>query len=115
MPRYPDIFVLTADNNLYQNKESNMKHKIAIEPELSNVKEYLTERGYNVENLKPDKHSSWNLRNYGAIVVTGLSTNLLGINDTQTKAVVINADGLTPEEVAAQIDRRVPSSYTTNT
>jgi hypothetical protein len=89
-----------------------MKDKIAIEPALSNVKDYLTERGYNVENMNTDKHSAWSMRNYGAIIVTGLNTNLLGISDTETKAVIINADGLTPEEVAAQIDRRVPSSYT---
>jgi hypothetical protein len=87
-----------------------MKNKIAIEPALSDVRNYLAERGYRVENLNLNEHSSWNLRSYGAIVVTGLNTNLSGIHDTETKAAVINADGLTPEEVAAQIDKRIPTA-----
>jgi precorrin-6B methylase 1 len=80
-----------------------MKGKIAIEPALSNVKSYLSGIGYNVENISAA--GSTNLRGYDAIVVTGLNKNLAGINDTETKAVVINADGLTPQEVARELDR----------
>ena len=40
------------------------------------------------------------LNAYDAIVDTGLNTKLLGIQDNETKAVVINAKGLTPSEVA---------------
>ena len=75
-----------------------MKGKIAIEPALSNVKSYLTENGYDVVSMTSD------LRGYDAIVVTGLSKNLLGIQDTETKAVVINADGLTPQEIANRLN-----------
>ena len=75
-----------------------MKGKIAIEPALSNVKSYLTENGYDVVSMTSD------LRGYDAIVVTGLSKNLLGIQNTDTKAVVINADGLTPQEIANRLN-----------
>lgn len=82
-----------------------MKGKIAIEPALGNVKSYLTENGYDVESMTNlTGQSSNDFGDYDAIVVTGLSKNLLGIQDTETKAVVINADGLTPQEVASRIN-----------
>lgn len=81
-----------------------MKGKIAIEPALGNVKRYLAREGYDVEDMQPGKQPAQNLNAYDAIVVTGMNTNLLGIQDTETKAVVINADGLTPPEVAKRID-----------
>lgn len=80
-----------------------MKGKIAIEPTLTNVKNYLTNEGYNVESM--NINGSVNLSGYDAVVVTGLNTNLAGIHDTGTKAVVINADGRTPQEVARELDR----------
>jgi galactitol-specific phosphotransferase system IIB component len=79
-----------------------MKGKIAIEPALTNVRNYLTENGFDVVTMTGQSSNA--LRNYDAIVVTGLSTNLLGIEDTETKAVVINADGLSPEEVADRLN-----------
>lgn len=80
-----------------------MNSKIAIEPNLTTVKNYLTDKGYDVESIKFNESSN-NLENYDAIVVSGLSTNFLGVQDTETQAVVINADGLTPEEVAKQLN-----------
>lgn len=79
-----------------------MKGKIAVEPALATFKEYLAGQGYEVENMNPN--SSTNLNAYDAIVVTGLNRNLLDMHDTETKAVVISADGLTPQEVAKRID-----------
>ena len=32
---------------------------------------------------------------------------MLGISDTETKAPVVNAKGLTPEEVKSQIEQRL--------
>jgi hypothetical protein len=80
-----------------------MKGKIAIEPALTNVKNYLSGEGYTVESMNIG--GSVNLNGYDAVVVTGLNKNLAGIHDTDTKAIVINADGLTPQEVAQELDR----------
>ena len=81
-----------------------MKRKIAIEPALSNVKDYLTDEGYDVESMNLSGRSLSDLSDYDAIVVSGVNTNLFGMSDTDTKAVVINADGLTPTEVADRLD-----------
>jgi hypothetical protein len=72
--------------------------EIAIEPALGTVKDYLISQGYDVQNI-----SSNNLNEFSAIVVTGLNTNLSEFQDTGTKAVVINADGLTPSEVEQRL------------
>lgn len=81
-----------------------MKGKIAVEQNLTPVKDYLSGEGYDVECIDFNEQSSANLQGFDAIVVTGQDSNFLGINDTQTAAPVINADGLTPEEVAGRIE-----------
>ena len=81
----------------------NMKGKIGIEHNLTPVKDYLSGKGYNVECINFDEQST-KLQSYDAIVVTGQNSNFLGVHDTKTCAVVINADGLTPEEVAKELE-----------
>jgi hypothetical protein len=81
--------------------------KIAIEQDLTPVKYYLSKKGYDVECIDFNGQPKAKLQNYDAIVVTGLNSNVLGIQDTKTSAVVINADGLTPEEVVKEIDSRI--------
>lgn len=81
-----------------------MNGKIAIEPNLTNVKDYLNEKGYSVESVRFGD-SSKNLQDYDAIVVTGQNSNFLGYEDTGTKAVVIKADGLTPEQVENELSQ----------
>ena len=75
--------------------------RIAIEPALTNVKSYLSQKGYTVESMS--EQSQKDLSGYDAVVVSGMNENLLGMQDTQTKAVVINADGLSAEEVAKRL------------
>jgi len=82
-----------------------MNGKIAIEPSLTNVKSYLDQKGYTVDSIHFGDASK-NLHDYDAIVVTGQNSNFLGYEDTQTKAVIINADGLTPEQVASALNQK---------
>jgi len=81
-----------------------LKGKIAVESSLTPVKDYLSRKGYQVECLDTGKKSSGNLQGYDAIVVSGMSTDLLGMENTKTKAVVINADGLSPEDVSKELE-----------
>jgi hypothetical protein len=78
--------------------------KIAIEHDLTPVKYYLSTKGYDVECIDFNGQPSSKLQNYDAIVVTGLNSNVLGIQDTKTSALVINADGMTPEQVAQELE-----------
>lgn len=72
-----------------------MKLKIAIEPGLTPVSDFLESKGCSVEKLSNNNKSS----NVDAYVVTGMNNNLMGIGTTETKAVVIDASGLTAEQV----------------
>lgn len=80
--------------------------KIAIEHDLTPVKYYLSTKGYDVECIDFNGQPKSKLQNYDAIVVTGLNSNALGNQTTKTSAVVINADGLTPEEVVQELETR---------
>ena len=80
-----------------------MKGKIAVEDNLTPVKDYLSEKGYSVECIDFHNQSPKKLESYDAIVVTGLNSDYLGNAQTKTSAVVINADGMTPEQVAKEL------------
>lgn len=79
--------------------------KIAVQRGLTPVQEYLTESGYEVEVVDFDAFSKAQNEDYDAIVLTGMSKNFLGMEDTATAAPVIDATGMTPEEICEQIEQ----------
>ncbi|MDK2799425.1 MAG: hypothetical protein PWP27_786 [Clostridiales bacterium] len=84
-----------------------MGKKIGIESGLTPVQEYLSEKGYNVVNLDGGiTKDSINYKQFDAIVVTGMNDDFLGMEDTKTDAVVIDAAGLTPAEIENEIKKR---------
>lgn len=84
-----------------------MKRIIAIEDNLGPVKEYLTDKGYDVKNFDIAQDRANLTDKYDAFVVTGLNSNMLGINDTDTKAVVIDAAGMSPEQIYHELESRL--------
>lgn len=75
--------------------------RIAVEKSLNNVKDFLSHEGYDVVDFQENNSD---ISNFDAIVVSGLSNNFLGMQNTTTKAPVISADGCTPADVKDQID-----------
>lgn len=80
-------------------------HKIAVEKGLTPVREYLEDHGYSVETIEFGDQIEAQNDDYDAIVLTGLNNNSLGINETFTNAPIINATGMTPEEVHEQLQQ----------
>lgn len=81
-----------------------MRKKIAIEHNLENVAQHLMSEGYKVD--KYDDTQIGQLRNgdtYDAIVISGGNKDFMGVSDTSTKTTVINAEGMTPEQVIDEI------------
>ncbi|WP_168198255.1 YkuS family protein [Crassaminicella thermophila] len=78
--------------------------KVAVEKSLENVKNYLNNKGFDVADLES---ATTNLKNFDAIVVSGQNSNLLGMHDTSTKASVINAKGLTVEDIYEELNNRL--------
>lgn len=77
---------------------------VAIEGQLSPFTNLLKEKGYDVIPLDEKAMGV-----ASAIVVQGTDHNFLGMEDPRTLAPVINADGMTPDEVLAAVDHRAIS------
>lgn len=84
-----------------------MKQRIAVEPDLTPIKDFLSDKGYSVDSINWSEGSAKQSSKYDAIIVTGLNSNFMGINDTDSKSVVIEAKGLTPEQVYHELQLRL--------
>lgn len=81
-----------------------MKRKrIAVEKGLTQVERALKKAGYSIVTL--DQQTT-NWQNASAVVVSGMEENLLGIQDTMTSAPVIEAKGLTPQQIISEVETR---------
>jgi len=87
-----------------------MAIKVGIEPTLTPVRDYLSQKGYDVQSINYGiKGDISKYQQFDALVVTSINDNFAGMQDTVTKAVVIDATGLTPPEVEQEIRTRVES------
>ncbi|NLJ79809.1 MAG: YkuS family protein [Firmicutes bacterium] len=77
-----------------------MSKTIAVDDELTNIRQYLEERGFRV--VSPAQ----GFKEVEALVVAGLDTNYLGDQTLAAAAPVIEAKGLTAEEVWRKIEER---------
>ncbi|AZU62979.1 YkuS family protein [Neobacillus mesonae] len=77
--------------------------KIGVEQSLTNVQQALREKGYDVVELKQESDA----RNVDCCVVTGLDSNVMGMQDTVSKAPVIDANGMSADEVCREVESRL--------
>ncbi len=78
--------------------------KVAVEQSLNNVKTFLCNQGYDVQDLE---QVSQHLNYFDAIIVSGQNSNLLGMQDTNTKTSVIDARGMSKEEIHEALTNRL--------
>ncbi len=78
--------------------------KIAVERSLQNVKDYLSENGYQVVALEEEKDY---LNSFDAVIVSGQESHFLGMQDNWTHKSVISAKGRTVEEIKNELDQRL--------
>lgn len=78
-----------------------MSKVIGVEQSLSNVEAALQAKGYEVVQLKSEQDAT----NCDCCVVTGQDENMMGISNTATAGSVINAHGLSAEEVCERVDK----------
>jgi hypothetical protein len=81
-----------------------MNKTIAVEHNLTPVIEYLSEKGYKVKDIDFGREYGKNIDKYDAVVVTGMNKDFLGVQDIVSKIPVIDAKGLTAEEVFSQLN-----------
>ncbi|MFY9176089.1 MAG: YkuS family protein [Caldicoprobacterales bacterium] len=84
-----------------------MKH-IAVQEGLTPVINYLIRSGYKVSEFSTRQKASKDfLDGFDAVVMTGLDDNFMGIQTSNSNRPIIEARGMTPEDVKAAIEQRV--------
>jgi hypothetical protein len=76
--------------------------KVAVESNLTNVDQALQSGGFQTVGLEDSS-----LNDVSAIVVSGQDKNFLGMQDTSRKIPVINAEGLSAEDVVNQVKNHI--------
>lgn len=81
--------------------------KIGVQKGLSTIADYLSTQGYSVEILGEDLRSSIEKSgNLDVIVSADYNKNMMGFSDTSTKIPIIDASGLTQEEIKNMIEQK---------
>ncbi len=77
--------------------------RIGVEESLSDVRQALQEKGYDVVDLRNEEDA----RNCDCCVVTGQDSNVMGISTSVTAGSVIKASGLSTDEICQQVEGRL--------
>lgn len=77
--------------------------KVGVEQSLTNVQQALRNKGFEVVELKRESDA----QGCCCCVVTGLDSNVMGMQDTFTKGSVIDANGMTADEVCQEVENRI--------
>lgn len=77
--------------------------KIGVEGSLTQVQQALQEKGHQVIQLKSESDAA----GCDCCVVTGLDSNVMGIANTVMQGPVIEANGLTADEVCQHVESRL--------
>lgn len=75
--------------------------KIGVEHQLQNVQQALREKGYDVVNLSKEA----DVNGCDCCVISGLDSNVMGIQNTVISGPVIEASGLSAEEVCQKVEQ----------
>ncbi|WP_018662201.1 YkuS family protein [Heyndrickxia acidiproducens] len=77
--------------------------KIGVEQSLTDVQDALAEKGYQVVPLQTEQ----DVKNCDCCVVTGLDSDVMGIENTETEGSVIEASGLSADEICRIVEKRL--------
>jgi hypothetical protein len=77
------------------------KGVVAVDDRLGELGQILMAEGYQVVDLAGD------LGQVDAVITSGLSQNIMGIQTTSTRAPILNGAGRSPDEILADLERRL--------
>lgn len=77
--------------------------RIGVEQSLSNIQQALRDKGYDVVELRQESDT----QGCDCCVITGIDSNVMGMQDTSIQGSVIEANGLTAEQVCRQVEDRI--------
>lgn len=77
--------------------------KIGVEQSLTDVQQALQEKGHTIVQLKQENDA----KGCDCCVITGQDRNVMGIENTVTQGSVIEASGLTADEICHEVEERI--------
>lgn len=77
--------------------------KIGVEQSLTDVQQALQDKGYEVVQLRQESDAN----GCDCCVVTGQDNNIMGISNVVTAGSVIEASGMTADEVCQQVESKL--------
>ncbi|MFD3446226.1 YkuS family protein [Microbacteriaceae bacterium 4G12] len=77
--------------------------KIGVEQSLTDVQEALQDKGYEIVQLRSENDA----KGCDCCVVTGLDTNVGGMSTTSIDGPVIEASGLTADEICQKVESKL--------
>lgn len=78
-----------------------MSRIIGVEQSLSNVEQALKAKGYEVIQLRNEEDA----KRCDACVITGQDKDVMGISDSVLAGPVIDANGLSADEILQRVDK----------
>jgi hypothetical protein len=82
-----------------------MGKRIGVEQSLTNVSDALRAKGYDVVELQQEQDAN----GCDCCVITGQDQNVMGIQNAITQGSVLNAHGMSAEEVCQAVESRFQS------
>jgi len=80
-----------------------MAKRVGVEGSLTDVQQALQEKGYDVVQLRQESDA----KNCDCCVITGLDSNVMGMADTVTAGSVIEANGLSADQICQEVESRL--------
>lgn len=77
-----------------------LRRIVAVDDDLGYLRERLSQEGYEVKSVREG------IQDADAVVSSGLSDNVMGIQDRRTEAFIIEARGKNEEEILADLECR---------
>ncbi len=76
---------------------------VGVEQSLTNVSEALQNKGFHVVTLKQESDAT----NCDVCVISGQDENMMDIQNIVTNGSILNASGLSAEEICQEVEKRI--------
>lgn len=76
-----------------------VRHTVAVEDGLENIRDILRDEGYRVVDLDDE------VKSVEAVVLTGMDDDLMDIADMVTDGFIIDASGRQPDEILYDLEK----------
>ena len=81
---------------------------LAVQKGLTPIKEYLENQGYIIREFENNYESNISFLNkFDAIIINGQNTNILNEQKPKIDSIIVNANGMTPEQVDKQLKSQI--------